>query len=206
MRLNYASPRKLSQVAKKNVHHPLDLEISQNTTSTLHKATPTSTDGESSDFVPFLATTKLVVDTGEAYFSDYQVHVVPSDDSSLSLPHVLESNTQASVVVQTGLLSRIELLEARINELTKKSSHKKPVCFGLEIIAEKDMLIRFYTGFQSYEFLMAFYEFLGPSLNKLQYWGTKVADKKRKIKLDSLNQLFLTLIKLRFNLREKFGC
>ena len=62
----------------------------------------------------------------------------------------------------------------------------------------------FYTGFQSFEILLAFCELLGPSVNKLRYWGDKsTAGLKRKKKLDPLNQLFLTLMKLCLNLRER---
>ena len=60
----------------------------------------------------------------------------------------------------------------------------------------------FYTGFLSYEVLLLFYEFLGPAVNNLQYWGAKTVAKHRKKKLDPLNQLF-PLIKLRLNLKER---
>ena len=40
--------------------------------------------------------------------------------------------------------------------------------------------------------------------NELKHWGSKArATRKRKTKLDSLNQFFLTLIKLRLNPRER---
>ena len=44
--------------------------------------------------------------------------------------------------------------------------------------------ISFYTGFPSYESLMACYKFLGPTVNNLKYWNSKVeegacASKKR---------------------------
>lgn len=43
--------------------------------------------------------------------------------------------------------------------------------------------------------LLLFYESLGPAVHKLQYWGNKLVTKHHKKKLDSFNQLFLTLIK-----------
>ena len=70
--------------------------------------------------------------------------------------------------------------------------------------AHFDSLVRFYAGFQSYEILVAFFEFPWPSVNKLWYWDSKnnVSGKRRWMKLDLLNQLFMTLMKLRLNLRE----
>ena len=51
---------------------------------------------------------------------------------------------------------------------------------------------------------LCFFEFLGPSLHYLNYWGDKGTTKgKRKKNLDPMNQLFLTLIKLRQNPKEK---
>ena len=51
----------------------------------------------------------------------------------------------------------------------------------------------------------AFYEYLGPSVNELTYRGISqcVQKRKRRRTLDSLNQLFLTLMKLRLNLCNK---
>lgn len=58
-----------------------------------------------------------------------------------------------------------------------------------------------FIGFLSYIILLLFYKFLGSAVHKLQYWGSKPVTKHHKMKLDLFNQLFFTLIKLRFNLR-----
>jgi hypothetical protein len=49
----------------------------------------------------------------------------------------------------------------------------------------------------------AFFDFLGPAVNRLSYWGEKQhkAIERNKKALDPFNQLFLTLVKLRLNLR-----
>ena len=54
--------------------------------------------------------------------------------------------------------------------------------------------------------LSAFYEFLGPVVHDLSYWGEKEGARKRKRarKLDPKNQLFLTLIKLKLNFQFKY--
>ena len=51
----------------------------------------------------------------------------------------------------------------------------------------------------------AFYEFLGPATQHLNYWGERERDHKRKRRrlLDAKNQLFLTLVKLRLNSKLK---
>ena len=66
-----------------------------------------------------------------------------------------------------------------------------------------DSLVKLYTGFPSFELLVAFYKFLGPSVDHLNYWGTKNSTVTRQKKLDSFNCFFLTLIKLRLDLPEK---
>ena len=97
----------------------------------------------------------------------------------------------------------MEVLEKE-NASLKRSveiASKKP--FRLEDIAADDHLVQFYTGFPSYVVLAAFFDFLGPAVNHLKYWGAKEGSQSRQKKLDPLNCLFLTLIKLRLNLLEQ---
>ena len=53
--------------------------------------------------------------------------------------------------------------------------------------------------------LLNFFEFLGPVVDHLQYWGARecAGPKKHRRILTPLNQLFLTLVKLRQNLKTK---
>ena len=86
---------------------------------------------------------------------------------------------------------------------TKLNQHK-PKYFRIADIADNDALVYFYTVFRSYELLTCFFEFLRPSVNSLNYWGhEKGSTSKRKKKLEPIDQFFLTLIKLRQNLKEK---
>ena len=73
-------------------------------------------------------------------------------------------------VVNAGLLSKIELLEAENRRLISTT-----VCrhFKVEQIQNNDRLFRFYTGFISYMVFLAFYEFLEPVIHELNYWGSK---------------------------------
>lgn len=102
-----------------------------------------------------------------------------------------------------ALVTRAETIEAENKKLRRQLKCKQKM-FRLDNISDNDSLIRFYTGFPSYSQLLAFYEFPGPAVNHLRYWGDKsTAKRERKTKLDPLNQLFLTLIKLRLDLRER---
>ena len=49
----------------------------------------------------------------------------------------------------------------------------------------------------------AFFEFLGPVVHHLNYWGSKekIRVRSRRRKLDPKNQLFLVLVKLKLNLK-----
>ena len=172
--------------------------------------TPTTsdaTDGESSDLI---VGTRLTTPIGEVYLSDYSIHELPSEESCLDLSSGSnldkggEQSSEAQVVVNTALVARIEALEAQTRSLRFKLSKTQPSHFRLENIAHSDSLIAFYTGFQTYDLFLAFYEFLGPSVNKLTYWGTKnESGNRRKMKLNPLNQLLMTLMKLKLNLRER---
>ena len=60
-----------------------------------------------------------------------------------------------------------------------------------------------YTGFPSYEVLVTFFDFLGPAVNNLNYWGAKDTIHSHQKNLNPINCLFLTLMKLRLNLTEE---
>ena len=89
-----------------------------------------------------------------------------------------------------ALTARIEALEAEVQHLKKELgtvySAAKP--FRIEDIAANDSHIRFYTGFVSYEVLIEFFHFLGPSVHNLVYWGSSESKSghTRKKKLDAL--------------------
>ena len=106
--------------------------------------------------------------------------------------------------MNTALVARIEALEAENRSLKKKitpSVSDSP--FRMEQIKKDDQLVRFYTGFTSYLIFLTFLEFLGPAVSELNYWGSREGDRKRHRvrKLDPMNQLFLTLVKLKLNLK-----
>jgi len=68
--------------------------------------------------------------------------------------------------------STIEKLQQDIAELKIKLEALTAEKFCLQRFAGSDSDIRFYTGFPSYAILCSFYEFLGPAVNQLNYWGS----------------------------------
>ena len=152
----------------------------------------------------------LTATAGEQLQSDYQVHELPVDDESdsSSLPAGLQScsHPQTEVLINTALLARIEYLEAE-NAQLKKECSPTTAYFRIEQVKRDDLLIRFYTGFITYPYqiFLAFFNFLGPVVHKLNYWGSKEGSRiwNRRRKLDPENQLFMTLVKLRLNLKTK---
>ena len=218
----FAFPKKMStprgkRAAKRKSLYQLPLSTPKRRSTTTSPScspaesravTPASSECE---YDPFSAT-PLSAPIGEALFSDYSVHEL-ADVSGESCPESCsvssrdidnQQQNETQVIVSTALVACIESLEAENQALQRKLSSHKPKRFCLEMISHDDSLVRFYSGFQSYEILLAFYDFLGPSVSKLRYWGSKsTTGLKRTMKLDPLNQLFLTLMKLRLNLRER---
>ena len=158
--------------------------------------------------------TALSASIGEPLLSDYSVHELPGVSESTSdgtgssardLPGASESasDRMTNIVVNSALLARVEALEAENIKLQKQLI--KPVHFRLENIVGDDQALRFYTGFESLEVFLAVFEFLGPAVHFLNYWGmrTTSTSRKRCQKLDPKNPFFLTLIRLRLNARVK---
>ena len=187
-------------------------EESHSTTSTKDPSSGSASanDGEGVERRPL-----LVAEVGEQLETDYLLYELPTDDSlstatssgALSSPFssVSASDNSTRVLVDKALLSRIELLEAENKDLKFKLSKMSRKTFSVEDVAGNDDLVKLYTGFTTYSVFLAFYEFLGSSVNELAYRGVsqRAHKRQRRRKLDSLNQLFLTLVKLRLNLRNK---
>lgn len=91
------------------------------------------------------------------------------------------------VMVNIALLARIEFLEAENTLL--KASPSKPQYFRIAQIQHNDPHFHFYTGFTSNAIFLAFFEFLGPVVLGLNYWGLKEQPHQRRhiYKLDPMN-------------------
>ena len=185
-------------------------------------STPILSDTTDDDFIPEreLMTTSesdtlvpdfSIIDLPGRPCSLRQVTNPSSDESSVIVNKALlaicssrqvtnPSSDKSSVIVNKALLARIEILEAELKRCEIQLQKQEPRHFRIENIASNDSLISFYTGFPSYEVFLCFFEFLGPSVHCLNYWGDKETTKaKKKKKLDPKNRLFLR------NLKKIFG-
>ena len=83
------------------------------------------------------------------------------------------------------------------------SSHYSAISFQIELFIHNDEAINFYTGFENYQVLAAFFKFLGDDINHLQYVGssskstTHAEARGTPRALSPLNEFFLVLCRLR---------
>lgn len=139
----------------------------------------------------------------EVLLDSVVVNELPTLDDDDSAANV-NTTDGSDPVIYAALLAKIEYLQSENLKLSTQQKDSKRY-FRIEDIQDDDKLLRFYTGFTSFKIFMAFFEFLGPAKEHLNYWGEKaVTHQRNRIrKLDTKNQLFLTLVKLRLNLKLK---
>ena len=152
-------------------------------------------DGESTTTEP----EPMTVSVSEQLIDNYQVTELP-DDGSTTATSSLQQH-----LVETALLALIEFLEAQLEKQNneKSTDHKKSQPFSIDQIKHDDHQGSFYTGFPSFAVFLEFYQFLGPAVDKLHYWGI-IPDARKQhdsTKLTPMDQLFMTLVKLRLDLK-----
>jgi len=161
---------------------------------------PSSSLASSSPPPPSPPEPPLTALVGEQLDMNYTVHELPTTPvAAPPVPSAAERN-----LINRALLTRIESLEAENARLKKCTCvPNKQSKFTVEQIRDDDRLFSFYTGFKSYVVFLAFFQFLGPAVNKLNYWGTSTKPRQRKCitKLSPMDQLVMTLMKLRLNLK-----
>ena len=109
-------------------------------------------------------------------------------------------------------IADIKCMEERIEEMKEQISELKyenaALNFSLANIAD-DKRVSFYTGFPTHPALMACFKFLGPVVNQLIYWNSKLDDtseskkKGRPQTLPPIEEYFLVLVRLRLGLLEQ---
>ena len=105
--------------------------------------------------------------------------------------------------------SRIHELQSKVQELESRLAESQACACSIETILKNDNKVQFYTGFPSRQHLNICFDFLGPSVTCLQYWGSKntVRQKERKCgrrrKLSPLEEFVITLMRLRLGLFEE---
>jgi hypothetical protein len=103
---------------------------------------------------------------------------------------------------------KINELNKTIEELKQKLKDRT---FSIETFKDNPKLFMFYTGFQNYELFKVFFEYLGPAVHKLDYWGSKpkssdsAGSSKRgpKRQMSPEEELFIVLARMRCGLLEQ---
>ena len=102
--------------------------------------------------------------------------------------------------------ARLEILEKQVKEQGLVLTQQK---FRLSSMEGDDDKIDFYTGLPSYGALIALYKFLGPAVDTLRYTtkqpsGSSTVSKRcRPRSLPPIEEMFLTLVRLRLGLMEQ---
>ena len=200
----FMSPKKpdsdrSNRATKRSLHSPFSDQGSKRVVRT-PSSRASSSRASSSRASSVSAVTDLGSTTGD------EMSVNESGSSALDFALSFRSGA-SSTASSTALAARVEYLEAETKSL-KSTAKTKTVkeFFRVEQIADNDSLVQFYTGFASYQLFLNFFEFLGKAVYELNYWGDsekKTPRRNKKMPLQPLNQYFLTLVKLRLNLRLK---
>ena len=142
--------------------------------------------------------------------SEHVEDLPESDDGSLLPGQDFEYDQCCSTDLT---IADIKRMEEQIEEMKKQLSQLKhenaTLKFSLVNIADNDKKVSFYTGFPTYTTLMACFKFLGPAVNQLIYWNSKLDDtcevkkKGRPRTLTPIEEFFLVLVRLRLGLLEQ---
>ena len=126
-----------------------------------------------------------------------------SEDNDEEASVVVEGTTK-SVAIQACDVSLevIENLKGTVAQLKADATASK---FCIENISKDEQLVTFYSGFPNYATLKSCYDYLGPTVDNLMYWGSKDKDvgHGRSRALSSFNEFFLVLVRLRLGLLER---
>ena len=132
----------------------------------------------------------------------------------VSITQTCDQHTQTDKILDPSLLAvKIEnvMLKNKITnlkqQLDKCQQDKSRANFGVNDVSNDDAKCKFYTGLTWMQF-MCMWNFLGPAKDKLFYWnqplknGDKSPSKRpgARRKLSPMDELFLTLVRLRVGL------
>lgn len=125
----------------------------------------------------------------------------PSEESDEEVPlQVADVGVQASDDSQATIVR----LSQAISSLEEQLHASK---FCLENISDDDVKVLFYTGFPNYATLKICYDYLGPAVDNLTYWGSKRNCQStchgRNRSLLPIEEFYMILVRLRLGLFEK---
>ena len=123
-----------------------------------------------------------------------------SEESNEVSLQVVDVGVQASDDSQTTIVR----LSQTISNLEEQLHASK---FCLENISKDDDKVLFYTGFPNYTALKVCYNYLGPAVDNLTYWGSKTDSQSkchgRNRLLLPVEEFYIVLVRLRLGLFEK---
>ncbi len=125
---------------------------------------------------------ELMSASGSLYSTEGSPYSAEGNEVSASLNDAQESEKshRVQVTVNAALASQLDLVSSENVGLKVELETAKKTLFRIENIPQDSPLITLYTGFGSYEVLMSFFAFLGPSTSCLRYWGSKGKGERRR--------------------------
>ena len=141
--------------------------------------------------------------------SDEMSEESESDTDDSILRNNETCSTELNMVEIQRMEKQLEEMKQKVTELKRENDSLK---FTLDNIAYNDKKVSFYTGFPSRAALMVFFKFLGPAVNELIYWNSKLEDvaacevkkKGRPRSLAPIDEFFLVMVWLRLGLLEQY--
>jgi len=119
-----------------------------------------------------------------------------SEEIESDTDEIINNESCSTELTMVDIKSMEEELEEMKQKLKGKMNHQNLHWTTLYALS-------FYTGFPSHSALMACFKFLGPAVNELIYWNSKLGEVKRKGSLVLIDEFFLFLVQLRLGLLEQ---
>ncbi|XP_013403344.1 uncharacterized protein LOC106168719 [Lingula anatina] len=164
--------------------------------------------------------------------TDHDAYCIVSDVSSDALLTTVKEKQHIIFSMEQKIQSlELELSETRVElQRAKKDAQRKTVTeekymkmqeqlskaqeeadkhiFSIKSMQNKPEMVKFYTGFETYEEFKNFHDFLYPDITSMQYWGTDLSNpeerqQRRPRTLSTEDELFLVLCRLRVGLLEE---
>ena len=98
---------------------------------------------------------------------------------------------------------QFDAARAEIKQLKAQVEALKLYKFGLERFSRDNDSIKFYTGFESYQHLVTFYEIVKPSAESMQYCYTRSMSSNPRPGGRCIDELFLFLLRIRLGLLQQ---
>ena len=188
--ISRAPPKQRDSIAPPRTFHSIGITTfipSENHVSTCTKELVTNTSEDKEVLVK-----PAIVSAG--YNTEIRTFCDASTNTIIIEPQVADASTQTELTVSYSDASMMT---------DNKDDEQVVSPFSIEQIKDDDKMIRFYTGFPSFQLLMICFKFLGAAVSNLSYGDQLKLAKGKPQKLSALNEFFLMLCRLRLGLLEQ---